>query len=273
MNLDEVKKVALIDADSLVYYCALGNKENRPTLENAIVDLDSRINNMVDQSGADHYILFVSKTGKNFRKKVAKSYKANRKRTSMPPVYVGLKAYLEQKPAYLCYDFEADDAVGIFREMLESIGKDSVICSPDKDVLRQLPGIHFNYNKDEVVETTEGDAHYFLCKQLLMGDATDGVGGIPKIGDVKSDKILAEIADPEKYITHILELYIEKFGLINGIRNFSINFRLLYMLRSMEDVFEELGDDHQLNLEDRVTEILIGTEKKEGHLIKLNYSW
>jgi hypothetical protein len=264
MNKDEVKKIALIDADSLIYYCTLGNKESSPTLEDAIIDINSRIDHMVDTCGASHYMLFLSKKYSNFRHRLVVSYKSNRPKKLMPPIFVAGRVFMEQKPSFICQDYEADDAVGIFRTLLkEYFSFDSVICSPDKDVLYQLEGTHYNYGKGELVTTTQDEAFKFLHKQTLMGDTTDGIQGIPKVGDKTSDKMLNAI-EKEQYSEFCFNKYCEHFGMLEGIRKFSDTFRQVYLLRSNEDLLRECS--YQFEIE-QMALIL------EKYLLKYELAW
>lgn len=234
---DEIKKIGLIDADSLLYYCALGSKETVVSLESAIEDLDSRILKMVSMAGCSHYITFVSKGKNNYRHKLATicKYKGNRRKSVLPPVFAGLKAHLEQYPSFICTEFEADDAVGIFNSYYKKEGIETVIFSPDKDVLMQIPGTHYNYGKEELCVTTEDEAAKFIFIQTLMGDSTDGVPGIPRVGIKTAEQILDGVKK-EDYPKVCLEAYIQKFGTEAGIYNFAENYNLLNILKSEEDL-------------------------------------
>lgn len=262
MDLNEIKKVALIDADSLVFYCAMSNKVNSVTLEEAITDLDSRIYEMVASSGCSHYILFKSPhKSQTFRSKIATidNYKGNRKTSDLPPVFYGLSAYINQLPSYTGSNFEADDAVALFQWYFKTKEIPTVVCSPDKDVLHQLSGTHYNYGKGVIVNTTEEEAERFLFQQVLMGDSTDNITGIPKVGPVKSEKLLKDV-ELERIPSVCLELYTKTFGLIEGIRNFVETFRLVYILKDPNDFYRECQYDCH---EDWFSEIL------SSHLLSL----
>ena len=93
---------------------------------------------------------------------------------------------------------EADDCVSVYSTVIaEKKGQSFVVCSPDKDVLRQVPGKHFNYQKMEWVNTSEEDANKFLWMQTLMGDSIDGIPGIPGMY-LKHQKII----DETKYVDY-----------------------------------------------------------------------
>ena len=228
----ENKIIALIDADSLIYY-----EMGKQTLEIALDGIDSRINQMLQITGATHYAGFLTQ-GKCFRYKVAKNrpYKGNRKYGDKPIIFPAIKEYLKQKwGCTVITQLEADDLVSVFHK-----DKTTIICSPDKDVLYQNIGSHYNYGKAELVVVTKLDAIRFLWKQVLMGDSTDGIEGLPKVGPKTADKLL-ELVQPLDMPEFVLNKYIEKFGISNGIDKFAETFKLIYILKSQEDVLRETG--------------------------------
>ena len=228
----ENKIIALIDADSLIYY-----EMGKETLEIALDGIDSRINQMLQITGATHYAGFLTQ-GKCFRYKVAKNrpYKGNRKYGDKPIIFPAIKEYLKQKwGCTVITQLEADDLVSVFHK-----DKTTIICSPDKDVLYQNIGSHYNYGKAELVVVTKLDAIRFLWKQVLMGDSTDGIEGLPKVGPKTADKLL-ELVQPLDMPEFVLNKYIEKFGISNGIDKFAETFKLIYILKSQEDVLRETG--------------------------------
>ena len=98
--------------------------------------------------------------------------------------------------------------------------------------------MHYNYGKAETVVVDEVKAAKFLWKQMLMGDSTDGITGIPKVGPKTADKWLADI-NTDEMPTFVLQKYIEKFGYAKGISNFAETFKLVYILKNKEDVWRE----------------------------------
>ena len=218
-----MKKIALIDGDSLMYY-----EMGKPTLEEAIESLDIRIKQILNFCGTTTFAGFLT-LGKCFRYDIAKTkpYKYNRKGgASKPPIFYALKEYIQQEWGfYGVKGLEADDLVAIFQ------CQNSVICSPDKDVLKQLEGTHFNYGKVEFVTTTKEEARRFLLTQILMGDSTDGIPGIPKVGEKTAEKWIK--AKPT--LTMTLEKYVEKFGVQEGIHKFAETFNLVYLIRTIEE--------------------------------------
>ena len=228
------EKIALIDGDSLIYF-----EMGKPTLEDAIDSLDHRLYEMIDRCGADKYAGFLT-IGRCFRYDQAKTreYKGNRKKGSKPIIFYALKEYLKQEWKFeYIPELEADDLVAVYGEGLDG---NTMICSPDKDVLYQVEGKHYNYRTADFVHTTPTEAELFLWKQMLMGDPTDGIPGLPKVGLKTADKLLNNI-QLQEMPEFVLKKYIEIFGIQEGICKFAETFRLVYILKSKEDVLRETG--------------------------------
>tara|TARA_Y100001938_G_C7999988_1_gene384173 strand:- start:262 stop:1029 length:768 start_codon:yes stop_codon:yes gene_type:complete len=240
-------KIALIDGDSLIYY-----EMKKHTLEEALAGIDVRIKQMLNITGCTHYAGFLTK-GKCFRYKVAstKPYKYNRRRDDLPIIFPAIKEYLIQHWKFLWYpELEADDLVSVYHDPMKTI-----ICSPDKDVLYQNKVNNYNYAKGEFVPVDENDATKFLWKQVLMGDSTDGIQGIPKVGPKTAEGWLEDIS-PSDMPAFVLNKYIEKFGYSEGIHRFTETFKLIYILKTKEDVVRETGielpelEPHYVELEE-----------------------
>ena len=72
-----------------------------------------------------------------------------------------------------------------------------------------------------------------------MGDSTDGIQGIPKVGQKTAETWLKDI-NINEMPTFVLNKYIEKFGTHKGICNFAETFKLIYILKSKQDVIQEI---------------------------------
>ena len=226
------KKTALIDGDSLIYY-----EMGKSSLTEALHGIDERISAMLNKCGADNYAGFLTQ-GKCFRYAVAKNrpYKGNRKYGDKPIIFPAIKEYLKQHYKFtIVPELEADDLVSVYHN------ENTVICSPDKDVLLQNVGTHYNYGKAEKVIVNADQATRFLWKQVLMGDSTDGIEGIPKVGPKTAEAWLETLQCNTNLPKFVLNKYIEKFGISNGIDKFAETFKLIYILKSPEDVLRETG--------------------------------
>lgn len=237
--------VLLIDIDSLIYYEAYKEK-----LEWAIQGIDERMARIFSETGTNKYIAFLTE-GKCFRYDRAKSseYKGARKGKAKPMWFNTLKAYLKAKYGAISIDgLEADDAVAFFTTEFTN----ATICSPDKDVLYQCVGKHYNYqmvkgdNPGEFhskgfITTTPDSAENFLRTQLIMGDSTDGISGIEGVGPKTAEKWLESWKLNANIDIEILRKYIEKYGQVEGINRFGETFKLVYLLKTNEDMIREIG--------------------------------
>ena len=141
--------------------------------------------------GSDSYKLVVSGDG-NYRDEIAKTrgYKANRANAIKPQHYLYVRSIvLDDKASDLTVGIEADDAIGIGM----TLDPEAVCCSFDKD-LNMLPGRHYDWDKQIRYRVKEADAHRWFLTQLLTGDTTDNVPGIPGCGE----KGAAAIINPHR---------------------------------------------------------------------------
>lgn len=159
-----------------------------------------------------------------FRKKVYPEYKAHRVKPR-PKWYKELRDFLMvEYNAEVIKELEADDAMAI-AQMESKV--DSVICSIDKD-LKQIPGNHFDFVKGEWVEVEyfQGLKHFY--KQLLMGDSSDNIKGIYKMGPKKAESALASATTEEEMFDICRSLYgNDEEMLMNG--------RVLWIWRNWDD--------------------------------------
>jgi len=228
------EKIALIDGDSLIYY-----EMNKPSLDEALLGIDSRLEQIFNATKATHFAGFLT-SGRCFRYDRAKTrkYKGNRKYGNKPIIFPAIKEYLRQEWKFKSLSsLEADDLVSIYHT--DPFGT-TVICSPDKDVLLQNRGIHYNYGKAENTTVDEVEAITFLWKQVLMGDSTDNIPGLPKVGPKTAELWLKDIKR-DKMPSFVLNKYIEIFGNHEGILKFVETFRLVYILKTKEEVYLEVG--------------------------------
>lgn len=207
----------MIDGDICVYRIAC-TTENEP-VEIAYWRMDEMLKGIMWSTGADEYSLYLSdSTENNFRTKYYPEYKANRKDLKKPKHYDSLRMYLmEAWNASITPEQETDDDLGINQT------NDTIICTIDKD-LDQIPGKHYNFVKELIYDVTEEEAIKYFYKQVLMGDITENIKGIPKIGPVKADKILENAVGEDQLFEATAKAYIKKFEeeglkhlLINGI--------------------------------------------------------
>ena len=187
--------------------------------------LNATMTTLVDKYGKD-YSLYISGST-NFRDRVwiTKKYKGNRDQQSRPTHYEALKEYLiKQFGAIVTDGIEADDAIGI-----ESSGN-TICVSLDKD-LDQIPGLHYNWVSQTEYTVTLRDAKTHFYAQLLAGDATDNIPGLPGIGMAKAYKHLKDAESPKDMMNIAIGLYKEAFA-SSWWEKLTETFALVYILRN-----------------------------------------
>ena len=193
--------IALIDADLVAYRCAATVTEDMEQ-DIAFYRMDVLVQQIIEATDVTGTILYL--TGKNnFRKKINPDYKANRKDT-IPPVYLQeCRQYLvDNHNAIISDGCEADDLLGINQT------QDTIICSLDKD-LRMIPGNHYNWTKVELDRVTKQDGLRHFYKQMLIGDKSDNIFGVDKIGPVKAAKLIDHLDDEQDMFEAVWAKYNE----------------------------------------------------------------
>jgi len=230
--------LALVDGDIVLHRCGYAS-DNDPE-DIAIVRTDIMMKEILHETGSDHFEVWLSDNRENnYRYQVDPQYKANRKQPR-PVHYDAIKEFLfSEWKANLALGQEADDSLGIRQieenrnpigENLAWITLNSIICSIDKDLL-QIPGKHYNFVRKEFTEISpiEGLRHFY--KQLLIGDTSDNVRGVEKIGPVKAGKLLNGVSDPLDMFDIVRECYQDDVRLLR-------NGKLLHIRQKEDEEWE-----------------------------------
>lgn len=180
-------------------------------VENALNAAKMTVENILQSCKYSSYQLYISSDDhSNFRYEVSKErpYKGNRKQPK-PTHYAAIRKYLcKRYGAQIVSGEEADDKLGI--EMMKD-PDNSVIVTIDKD-LDMIPGWHFNFVLDKKYKVSEEEAMHNFYTQLLTGDTTDNIVGIPGIGPKKAAKILKGSKDPLQSIRAAYREYYKDKG-------------------------------------------------------------
>lgn len=188
-------------------------------------------------------------TGKgNFREQVSTTgYKLRAGRK--PYHFKNIEAYLKGKFEWFQHDgLEADDLLAI-RQCADL--ENTIIISPDKDLL-QVPGWHYSFEYGNVPSLgpllvdgfgkiwlddknkLKGYGEKFFYAQLIMGDPTDSIIGIPKSGPSKAFKLLSNTNTPIEAFKAVREAYRAFYGDV-GDDKLLENGRLLWMVRKLDE--------------------------------------
>ena len=193
--------------------------------------IDGKIAECIHMTKSDSAIVFLTPS-KTFRHDLAftRGYKANRIGAPKPVYYDKIREYfVESYGAITGVNVEADDLMGMAQTA------NSVICSNDKDML-QIAGKHYNFTKPEeeaftLVDPYSGD-RWFFC-QLLSGDTTDNIPGIPKVGKKKAEDMVSAFDDDKELVAAIKEQYVYSYGAA-GLDVMEEQAALVWILRSGE---------------------------------------
>lgn len=154
-----------------------------------------------------------------------KPYKGNRT-APKPEHYDAVKDHLLSRGAIIREGYEADDCLAI--EATKD-PKGTILVSTDKDLM-QIPGNHFNWKTLEYLVQSPKQADVSLATQLLTGDSTDNIPGLPKVGPVAAKEILSGAKNRKDLFGRVFKAYAEKIG--NEWEDyFSEQFALIYLLR------------------------------------------
>lgn len=244
--------IPLLDADTFVYACGFAaDAQARSRINEAIEtgeaqggpeelqqDFDyehwalanvktvlTEIQSLFD---SNNMRVFLTGSG-NYREQLAtiQQYKGNRDPTHKPKYYREIKAYLTHVwGAETVHGKEADDAIGTAQCTADR--DTTVIVSIDKD-LDNIPGYHYNWRKKEFYYIEPERADYLFWTQVLTGDKTDHIRGIPGCGPKTAEKILDRTdKDWMSMAEAVLQAY-EQAGL--GWAEFYENASLLWIQR------------------------------------------
>lgn len=247
-------KIALIDADFMIYVIGhhltveLGvtheqTAEELPTEQIAVRvsdKLQSIVSWIVVETGCSHVRLAYSSLTPVFRYDVYEldEYKGGRPVKS--PLTKLVEHLLRTDNTYQHYTvegLEADDLICYWAWKCRQDQVAYVVCSPDKD-MKQVPGQYFKCKGDSTgIETiTEDMALYYRNLQLITGDTTDRILGVPGMGPVKAEKLLKENqGDP---IGAIASLYTRHFGQKFGRRFFKQTIDTVTMMTPYHAFYE-----------------------------------
>lgn len=220
--------IPLIDLDIVAYRVAATVPEYDP-FDVCQYRIDVLLRSIFENCESEEYIGVLSGVN-NFRYKVYPEYKANRRDMIEPFYRKECKQYLiDNYHAVTTEDCEADDMLGWLQT------KDTIICSIDKD-LKQIPGKHYNFVKFDFDEVDKADGIKFFWKQMLIGDSSDNIKGVPGIGPKKADKYIDPCESEQECLDRVWELYNGDF------KAFISNAQCLWIMRKEKETWVEQVD-------------------------------
>ncbi|WP_119327956.1 DNA polymerase I [Cysteiniphilum halobium] len=201
------QKIVLVDGSSYLFRAfhalpQLTNRQGEPT--GAIFGVINMLKKLPKQLNTDHIAVVFDAKGKNFRHDLYPEYKANRKamadelRAQISPVHE-----IVQKlgfPLIIVDSVEADDVIGTLAKRFAKEGHEVVISTGDKD-MAQLVDAHITLmdtmkneitNREKVIAKFGVNPEQIIDYLALMGDPSDNIPGVPKVGPKTAVKWLSE---------------------------------------------------------------------------------
>lgn len=203
--------------------------------DKALMLVDIMINDIKDHYAAENPTVSVYLSGVgNFRHGIATraSYKGHRSGAPQPAHMRAIRKHLIYRGAIVSAGEEADDLIGIAM----SANKDAICVSIDKD-LKQLPGRHYDFTKKEEATISAKEAVINFYSQVLSGDPTDAVPGLPGVGPVKARKALEGCRSAAECWQVALNLYTAEFGPVGGPEYALEAARLVYVRRYVNETW------------------------------------
>jgi DNA polymerase-1 len=207
------KKILLVDGYSIISRAFYGiriltDKEGRPT--NALYGFFTILFKVIEEEKPDYIAVCFDVDKNTFRHQMYKEYKGTRKETpaelkQQVPFVLEMLDSMNIKH-YEVQGFEADDLIGTISVLSEKEGASVVILSGDKDMLQlatdkikvRIPkttkGVTevFTYFEKDVLSELGVTPTQFIDVKALMGDTSDNIKGVPKIGKDTAPKLIAE---------------------------------------------------------------------------------
>jgi DNA polymerase-1 len=216
-----MKTLLLVDGSSYLYRAFhalpdLRNHHNEPT--GAIHGVLNMLRRLHKDYRADYSACVFDAKGKTFRDELYSDYKAHR-----PPMPRDLAVQIE--PLHACIramgwpmlivdGVEADDVIGTLAKQAVEAGMQCIISTGDKDIA-QLVNPHVtlvNTMSNEILDEANVLAKFGVPPQrmldylMLVGDASDNVPGVQKVGPKTAVKWLTQYGSLENLIAHAGEI-------------------------------------------------------------------
>ena len=211
------KLLLLVDGSSYLYRAFhalpdLRNREGLPT--GAIFGVLNMLRRLMQDYKPDYAACVFDARGPTFRDEWYPQYKANR--PPMPPDLASQITPLQEAvralgwPLLVVEGVEADDVIGTLTHEASLAGMGTVISTGDKDMVQLLtPGVTLvNTMSNEVLDGEAAMQKYgvrpdqFIDYLTLMGDTSDNVPGVAKVGPKTAQKWIDRYGNLDKLLLH-----------------------------------------------------------------------
>lgn len=222
-----MEKIVLIDGNSIINRAFFGvpdltNADGLHT--NAIYGFINIMNSILDEEKPQYLAVAFDVHAPTFRHKMYDAYKGTRK--GMPdelreqvPVLKELLHAMNIVTLEMA-GFEADDILGTLAKKSEKDGLLVSLVSGDRDLLQiatdnikiRIPKTKGgkteieNYNTQDVIDRYQVPPLGIIELKALMGDSSDNIPGVPKIGEKTATQLIVQYGNIETLKDHISEI-------------------------------------------------------------------
>jgi len=220
MNQENRKKLVLIDGSSYLFRAYHGlpplSHNRHPT--GAIYGVLNMLRKLIADEAPDNIAVVFDAKGKTFRNDIYSEYKANR-----PPMPDDLRVQIEPLhriiealglPLVVIDDVEADDVIGTFSVEATRKGYSVLISTGDKDMAQLVNAdvrlintmTNLILTETTVPEKFQVSPGQIIDYLALMGDTSDNIPGVPKVGPKTASKWLAEYGSLQGVMDHAQDI-------------------------------------------------------------------
>lgn len=214
-------KLVLVDGSSYLFRAfhalpPLTNSAGDPT--GAIHGVLNMLNKLAREEETQHFAVVFDASGKSFRNEIFSDYKATR-----PPMPDELRAQIEPIhdairamgiPLLKVDGVEADDVIGTLCREAERAGMATLVSTSDKDLAQLVtPAVTLIDTMSGKVMDVDGvrekfgvDPEQIIDYLALIGDSSDNIPGVPKVGPKTAAKWLAEYGNIDVLIERAEEI-------------------------------------------------------------------
>ena len=159
-----------------------------------------------------HFAVIFDSARKTFRNEIYKDYKANRAEApdDLAPQfeYIRKSVLAFNLPSVELINYEADDLIATYTDMILKIGAKVTIVSSDKDLMQLYkkgvriydPMKNKFINEEDVQKKFGVEASKIIDVQALAGDSSDNVPGVPGIGVKTAAELINKYGKLEKLL-------------------------------------------------------------------------
>lgn len=215
------RTMVLVDGSYYLFraYHAIQNLRNsKGEHSGAIYGVINMIRKHLTEGGPDYFAVVFDAKGKTFRNDLYKQYKANR-----PPMPDDLVLQIKPLhdliralgiPLIMIDGVEADDVIATLSRKAASKNIKTIVSTGDKDLAQMVTDrIHLintmsntYLDHDGVIEKYGVPPERIIDYLALMGDTSDNVPGVPKVGPKTAVKWINEYGSLDEIIAHADEI-------------------------------------------------------------------